>query len=78
MNAKQRYKNRQTSHTLNQEVRYLESLKHTCEECGEPGYHGIRIRGSSLEAIMTGVDDQQGFWTCSKFYDPVTKRRLDT
>ena len=76
MNTKQRYQNRQTSRTLNAHVRHLESLKHTCEECGEPGYHWISIRGPSLEAIITGIDDQQGFWTCDKFYDPVTKRRL--
>jgi hypothetical protein len=74
MNIKQRNKNRQNAKVLHYNFRKIELSKHICENCGEPGGHWVSIRGSSLQAIMTGVDDQQGFWTCSKYYGPDGRR----
>ena len=74
MNRYQREKNRRTAKALARTVKHIESMKHTCQECGEPGYHWVSIRGPSLEAMLTGVDDQQGFWTCAKFYGADGKR----
>ena len=68
MNKKKRNRNRALSEMLRQKARNIELSKHICENCGEPGGHWISTRGFSLAAIMTGVDDQQGFWTCSKYY----------
>lgn len=48
--------------------------QHTCENCGEKGGHWISTRGMSLQAIITGQDDQEGFWVCQKLYDDNGKR----
>lgn len=74
MSKKQRLKNRQTAKELNQLIRNIELSKHICENCGEPGGHWIETKGYSLEAIINGVDDSQGFWTCSKYYGPDGRR----
>lgn len=74
--SKQRNNNRANANSLRQLARNIELQKHTCENCGEPGGHWVSIRGMSIEAILSGVDDQEGFWTCSKYYDPVTKKRI--
>lgn len=66
-NAKQRNKNRRTARTLNHSVRYA---KHVCENCGELGAHWVSTRATSLQGIIDGVDDQEGFWTCGKAYVP--------
>lgn len=39
-----------------------------CENCGEPGPHWISTRNLPLVALITGQDDQDGFWTCPKLY----------
>jgi hypothetical protein len=75
-NSKQRRKNRETAKGLKRKVRSIELSKHVCENCGEMGGHWVSTRGLSLMAMITGQDDQEGFWTCSKYYDPETKRRL--
>lgn len=49
-------------------------MKHTCEECGEKGFHWLAAPMSLMD-IMTG-NEKAGVWTCAKFYDPVTKRRI--
>ncbi len=74
MNRKQREKNRRTARELNSEVRYKESMKHTCEECGEPGYHWVGMP-MSLEDILF-QREPQGFWTCAKFYGADGRRIL--
>lgn len=76
MNKKQRMSNRENAKMLSDIARQKRNASHICENCGEPGGHWVQTRGYSLEAIMTGIDDQQGFWTCSKYYDPDTSRRL--
>ena len=69
-NAKQRRKNRQAAQDLKQHIKDTS----ICPECGEPGAHLV-VLPQSLFAVMNGEVPQQ-FWTCSKFYDPVTKRRI--
>ena len=73
-NKKKRNRNRALSEILKQNARNIELSKHICENCGESGGHWINTRVSSLEAMLTGVDDQQGFWTCSKYYGKDGKR----
>lgn len=68
MNKKQRNKNRNNARMLERAVHNLKSRQHTCEECGEKGFHWVATRGTSLAAILSGVDDKQGFWICDKFY----------
>jgi hypothetical protein len=41
--------------------------KDTCPECGEKTHTGHFVVGSLF---------QPGFWTCDKFYDPETGRRI--
>jgi hypothetical protein len=43
-----------------------EDRKTVCPECGERGRHWVE-----------GSWRDYGFWTCAKFYDPVTKRRIE-
>jgi hypothetical protein len=76
MNKKQRNKNRENAHNLSYAFRQAQMDKHICEECGEPGGHWISTRGISLMGLITGVDDQEGFWTCAKFYG-ANGRRID-
>lgn len=64
MNRHQREKNRANAVKLNKQVRLLKLQSHTCENCGQPGGHYVCTRGSSLEAMLSGVDDQEGFWLC--------------
>ena len=66
MNRKQRESNRANAKKLCALVRRIELSKHNCEHCGQPGGHWVSIRGSSIAAILTGVDDQEGFYTCNK------------
>jgi hypothetical protein len=47
-------------------TRLKEDRKTVCHECGERGKHWV-------EASWIG----NGFWICAKFYDPVTKRRIE-
>jgi hypothetical protein len=70
MNRKQRIKNRRTA-------RNLANALHTCQNCGEKGGHWISTRGTSLEAWLSGKDDQEGFWTCPNFYGADGRRIKD-
>lgn len=74
MNRKQRDSNRSNAGKLARAVRAAELARHTCENCGEKGGHWISTRGLSLEAIITGQDDSEGFWTCPKLYDETGRR----
>lgn len=76
MNRKQRDSNRLNAIQLKKLARNIELSKHTCENCGEPGGHWVITKGFSLAELLSGLDDQEGFWTCSKLYDPLTLRRL--
>lgn len=67
-NKKQRLKNRQTAKTLKSIARFKELENHTCENCGQPGGHWVSTRGLSLAGMLSGIDDQEGFWTCPKYY----------
>ncbi len=68
MNKKQRMKNRSTAHELARNQKIARNNLHVCENCGERGGHWISTRGISLAALITGQDDQEGFWTCPKLY----------
>lgn len=70
MNSKQRNKNRATA-------RSLRLAQHTCENCGEKGGHWVSTRGSSVAALLMGVDDQEGFWTCPKLYTATGRRIVE-
>lgn len=72
-----RNKNRENAEKLKHIARSIELEKHTCENCGEKGGHWISTRGTSLFAMITGIDDQEGFWTCAKMYGS-NGRRLGT
>ena len=74
MNSKQRNKNRANAEKLAEAARQTRLAAHTCENCGERGGHWISTRGTSLEGMLTGQDDQEGFWTCPKFYGEDGKR----
>jgi hypothetical protein len=63
MNRKQREKNRLNAGKLRSIRRQRELQDHTCENCGEPGGHWITIKPTSLAGILSGIDDQEGFWT---------------
>jgi hypothetical protein len=58
MNKNQRDSNRDTAKWLHHQQ--------VCPECGERGLHYVAIP-ISLWEIMSGRE-QQGFWTCAKFY----------
>ena len=77
MNQSQRNSNRENARKLNSQVRLLKLSSHICENCGEPGGHWITTKGSSLQAILTGQDDQEGFWTCDHYYDSITGVRKE-
>lgn len=64
MNSKQRRKNRQTATNLKQSIRGVELEKHICENCGQPGGHWIVTKNRSIEAFLSAIDDQEGFYTC--------------
>jgi hypothetical protein len=64
MNRWQRMKNRATAKQLIDTVREIQLGQHICENCGHPGGHWRVIRGISLEAILEGRDDSEGFWDC--------------
>ena len=74
MNAKQRKKNRANAEKLKRAARNIELSKHICENCGEPGGHWIVVKPTSLFAMISGLDDQEGFWTCRKYYDEGGRR----
>lgn len=69
MNRKQRDKNRRVAQVLAGDARMRVLMQHTCENSGERGGHWISTRGTSLAALITGHDDQEGFWMCPKLYD---------
>ena len=69
MNSKQRCATRENARKLAALARHRVLMQHTCENCGEKGGHWISTRGMSLLAMITGQDDQEGFWTCPKLYD---------
>ena len=48
----------------------LRLSKHTCENCDEKGGHWVSTRGSSIQALITGKDDQEGSWTCKTVENP--------
>lgn len=73
-NRKQRMKNRDTAHQLARDQKIARNNLHICENCGERGGHWLQTRGTSLMAMIEGVDDQQGFWTCAKYYDNEGRR----
>jgi hypothetical protein len=68
MNFNQRLKNRQNAKMLARIVREKALAAHTCENCGEKGGHWVSTRWPSLQALLTGQDDQEGFWICPKLY----------
>lgn len=68
MNRKQRDKNRRNSSELKRAARALVLTQHTCENCGEKGGHWVSTSGTSLAGMLTGQDDQKGFWVCPKLY----------
>lgn len=68
MNAKQRNQNRANAIKLKNAARAIVLSKHVCENCGEFGGHWISTKATSLFAMISGIDDQEGFWTCSKYY----------
>jgi hypothetical protein len=47
-----------------------------CPECGKQGKHWLQIPDDLL--YLTPHAPAGGFWTCGKFYDPITKRRIGT
>lgn len=74
MNKHQRNKNRANATVLSRKVRRAKLMEHTCENCGEKGGHWVSTRGMSLAALITGEDDQEGFWICPKLYGPDGRR----
>jgi hypothetical protein len=74
MNFNQRLKNRQNAKMLARVAREKVLAAHTCENCGEKGGHWASMRGTSLQAVLTGHDDQEGFWICPKLYDADGRR----
>ena len=68
MNRHQRNKNRANALVLSRKVIRAKAMQHTCENCGEKGGHWVSTRGMSLHALITGQDDQEGFWTCPNLY----------
>jgi hypothetical protein len=68
MNRTQRDKNRRNAAALASAARAKVLMGHTCENCGEKGGHWISTRGISLAALVTGLDDSEGFWRCPKLY----------
>jgi hypothetical protein len=77
MNRKQRESNRKNARDLYALAKSIRLSKHVCEECGQPGGHWVSTRGISLQAMITGIDDQEGFWTCDKFYGEDGRRIMD-
>ncbi len=68
MNVKQRKLNRANANML-KHIHHQKKLSTViCENCGEFGGHWVSIRGTSIFGIIHGIDDQEGFWTCSKLY----------
>lgn len=67
MNAKQRYRNRDTAATLMHKITI-------CPECGKNGKHYIAMP-YSLQDIFDR-NGPQGFYTCDKFYG-ADGRRLE-
>lgn len=68
MNSRQKTKRNHSSRIANN--------KTVCPECGERGKHFVgtqhhKVAGANYPSWLNG------FWTCSKFYDPVTGRRID-
>lgn len=74
MNRKQRQSNRRNADRLVALARAKVLAQHTCENCGEKGAHWVSTRGMSVWAIITGVDDQRGFWMCPNLYGPDGRR----
>ena len=68
MNKHQRNQNRANAKQLDENVRQRRLAGYTCENCGEKGGHWRSIRGTSVEAMITGQDDQEGFWMCPSLY----------
>jgi len=77
MNARQRNKNRRNARALEERARRKFLSQYRCENCNEFGGHWVSTRGISLAAMITGQDDQEGFWTCPKLYDE-NGRRIGT
>jgi hypothetical protein len=77
MNKHQRNQNRANDIVLQRKVQRAKAMLHTCENCGEKGGHWVSTRGTSLAALMTGQDYQQGFWICPKLYGPDGRRIAD-
>jgi hypothetical protein len=74
MNKHQRNQNRANAIVLQRKVQRAKAMLHTCENCGEKGGHWVSTRGMSLAALITGQDDQEGFWSCPKLYGPDGRR----
>jgi hypothetical protein len=68
MNKHQRNQNRANATVLSRKVRRAKLMQYTCENCGEKGGHWVSTRGMSMAALITGQDDQEGFWICPKLY----------
>lgn len=66
MNRQQRISNRRNAADLAAKARQRRLAEHTCENCGEKGGHWIETRGMSLQGMVDGRDDSEGFWTCAR------------
>jgi len=77
MNKTQRNSNRANAARLAALAHQRQLMQHTCENCGEKGGHWVSTRGTSLAALLLGLDDSNGFWTCPSLYGP-DGRRLPT
>jgi len=77
VNQYKRNRNRGLARGLAAIARFKELKQHTCENCGEKGGHWVSTRGLSIAVILTGQDDQEGFWTCPKLYGEDGRRIVD-
>lgn len=70
MNRHQRDKNRNNANILRGVARQKASDAHTCENCGEKGFHFVAT-AMTLEDMFKTIAGQPepGFWTCAILYD---------
>lgn len=70
MNKKQRNQNRANHRRLRRLRRAAELASYICPKCKHPGGHYVQIRGASIEALIQGRDDSEGYWLCTDFPPP--------
>ena len=76
-NKHTRNKKRLNAEHLRESLKERRESEHICPECGERGaFHWVASSVLSLEDFCMGRVPN-GFWVCSKFYDPITKRRIE-